>query len=187
MTQVRGRIAPVRGETRPPRIPTINGHYWVPIDDVTVSVINFSYSADPNIPLDREFALSMETGYGRGPDDLLPDFRLKRNWRNNFLIDRTLQANQSFTGIEGINTQDVAVQEGMGPIVDRSEEHLGSTDRAIVQMRRLLLEATRTVEAGGRPRAADSSAYRNIRAVDRYVDSESEIPALIARELVARY
>ncbi len=187
VTQMRARAVPVRGEKSPPRIPTINGHYWVPIDDVTVSVINFSYSADPEIPLDREFAREMEAGYGRGEDELLPDGRLKRNWRNNYLIDRDVQATQTFTGIEGINTQDVAVQEGMGPIVDRSEEHLGSTDRAIVQMRRLLLEATRVVEAGGNPRAADSSAYRNIRAVDRYVDAESEIPALIARELTARF
>ena len=98
-----------------------------------------------------------------------------------------MQARQSFTGIEGINTQDVAVQEGMGPITDRSEEHLGSTDRAIVQMRRLLLEATRTVEAGGTPRGVDSAAYRNVRAVDHYVDAEADIPALIAREVTGRF
>src|SRR6185436_20773315 len=44
VTQVRGRIAPVRGEKTPPKIPVISGHYWVPIDDVTVAVFNFSYS-----------------------------------------------------------------------------------------------------------------------------------------------
>jgi phthalate 4,5-dioxygenase oxygenase subunit len=186
-TQVRGRIAPVRGEKVPPKIPVISGHYWVPIDDVTVSVINFSYSADPKIPLDREFALAAEADYGRGPDDLLPDGRLKRNAQNDFLINRDLQARQSFSGIEGINTQDVAVQEGMGPIADRSEENLGSTDRAIVQMRRLLLDAARTVEAGGKPRGVDSAAYRNVRAVDHYADTEADIPALIAREVVARF
>jgi phthalate 4,5-dioxygenase oxygenase subunit len=186
-TQVRGRIVPVRGEKQPPKIPLISGHYWVPIDDVTVSVINFSYSADPKIPLDREFALAAEADYGRGPNDLLPDGRLRRNARNDFLINRDVQAETSFTGISGINTQDVAVQEGMGPIVDRSEEHLGSTDRAIVQMRRLLLEATRTVEAGGKPRGVDSAAYRNVRAVDHYADTETDIPALIAREVVARF
>jgi phenylpropionate dioxygenase-like ring-hydroxylating dioxygenase large terminal subunit len=186
-TQIRGRIAPVRGETAPPKIPLISGHYWVPIDDVTVSVINFSYSADPNIPLQREFALASESDYGRGPDDLLPDLRLKKNLGNQYLIDRELQRTRSFTGIEGINTQDVAVQEGMGPIADRSEEHLGSTDRAIVMMRRLLLEATRTVEAGRTPRGADSGSYRAVRAVDHYADSEADIPGLIAREGAARF
>ena len=186
-TQVRARAVPVRGETAPPRIPIIAGHYWVPIDDVTVSVINFSYSADPAIPLDHDFAMAAEAGYGRGPDDVLPDGLLKRNLQNGFQIDRDLQARESFTGIVGINTQDVAVQEGMGTIVDRSEEHLGSTDRAIVQLRRLLLDATRTVEAGGKPRGADSASYRTIRAVDQYVASETDIPAVIDREIAARF
>jgi hypothetical protein len=187
VTQIRGRIAPVRGENAPPRVPLINGHFWVPIDDVTVSVINFSYSADPAIPLDREFALEADISYGRGPDDLLPDLRLKRNSSNDFLIDRDVQKTRTFTGIDGVNTQDAAVQEGMGPIVDRSEEHLGSTDRAIIAMRRLLLEAVRTVEAGGMPKGVDPVSYRGVRAVDHYADSEFTIAGLIARERLARF
>ena len=75
----------------------------------------------------------------------------------------------------------------MGPIPDRSQEHLGSTDRAIVTMRRLLLEATRSVEAGSNPRGVDSASYARVRAVDHFADSESQIPALIAREVKARF
>ena len=185
--QIRGRIAPVRGEKAPPKIPTINGHYWVPIDDVTTQVFNFSYSADPDIPLTEDFALKAEAEYGRGPDELLPDFRLKKNFANDFLIDREMQKTQSFTGIEGINTQDVAVQEGMGPIVDRTQEHLGSTDRAIITMRRQLLDAIRTVEKGGVPRGADPSTYRHLRAVDHFADSEADIAPLVEREVKARF
>jgi hypothetical protein len=37
--------------------------------------------------------------------------------------------------------------------VDRSREHLGPADRAVIQARRLLLEAVKTVEDGGTPRA----------------------------------
>ncbi len=185
--QLRGRIVPVRGEKAPPRIPLISGHIWVPIDDVTVSVINFSYSADPKIPLDMDFAVDSEADYGRGSEDMLPDFRLKKNLSNDFLIDRELQKTGTFSGIRGINTQDVAVQEGMGPIVDRSKEHLGSTDRAIIVLRRLLLEACRSVEAGGTPKGVDPSSYRNVRAVDHYADSESAIPQLIERERKARF
>jgi hypothetical protein len=186
-TQIRGRIAPVRGEKAAPRVPLIAGHFWVPIDDVTVSVLNFFYSADPAIPVDREYIIRQETEYGRGPDDLRPDMRLKKSLANDFLIDRQVQRTHTFSGISGVNTQDVAVQEGMGPIVDRSQEHLGSTDRAVVTMRRLLLEATRTVEAGGVPKGADPSTYRTMRAVDHYVDGESDVPALIARERIARF
>ncbi|HYM19256.1 MAG TPA: Rieske 2Fe-2S domain-containing protein, partial [Micropepsaceae bacterium] len=89
--QLRSRRVPVRGEDVAPRVPTINGHIWVPSDDVTLSVFNFSYSADPGTPLSEEFIAAAESGYGRGPGDLLPDLRLKRNRSNDFLIDRELQ------------------------------------------------------------------------------------------------
>ena len=54
-------------------------------------------------------------------------------------------------------------------------------------MRRLLLEAVRTVEAGGAPKGVDPSTYRTVRAVDHYADSESAIAALVARERLARF
>ncbi|HEX5278537.1 MAG TPA: Rieske 2Fe-2S domain-containing protein [Micropepsaceae bacterium] len=186
-TQLRARTVPVRGETAPPRVPLISGHFWIPNDDVTTTVFNFSYSADPAIELDQQFWRAAEADYGRGPDDMLPDFRLKKNLANNYMIDRELQRTRSFTGITGINTQDVAIQEGMGPIADRSEEHLGSTDRAITAVRRLLMDATRSVAAGGTLRGIDPATYRDVRAVDHYADSEADIPAVIAREVQARY
>jgi hypothetical protein len=55
--------------------------------------------------------------------------------------------------------QDRAIQESMGPIVDRSQEHLGPADRAVIQARRLLLQATRTVEAGDTPPGVEPSYY----------------------------
>jgi len=186
VTQIRGRIAPFGGGNAPRRVPTICGHSWVPADDVTTNVFNFMYSADPNIPLDREFALEMETDDGRGPDQLRPDLRLKLNKSNDYGIDRQVQKTRTFTGIEGVNTQDVAVQEGMGAIVDRSQEHLSATDRAVITMRRLMLEAVKTVEAGGAPRGTDPAAYRDRRAVDHIVD-EAEVNATIERESRARF
>ena len=38
-----------------------------------------------------------------------------------------------------------------GRIVDRSKEHLGPADKAIIQARKLLRQAVKTVEAGGTP------------------------------------
>jgi hypothetical protein len=185
-TAMRGREAPLRGATNPPAHPTMCGHLWVPIDDVTTMVFNFIYSADPAIALPLEFALHNEREDGRHPDDLLPDFRLKANASNDYLIDRKRQKVENFTGIEGINTQDVAVQEGMGPIVDRTREHLGSTDRAIIQMRRLQLEAIKTVESGGVPKGADTASYANARAVDRIVH-KSKVEATLAEDSRARF
>ena len=79
-----------------------------------------------------------------------------------------MQKQRNLPGIEGINTQDRAVQESMGPIVDRSEEYLGPADKAIIAMRRLLLQAVRTVETGGTHPRADNSYY-GLRAVERIV------------------
>ncbi len=55
----------------------------------------------------------------------------------------------SHTGIVGIPNQDMAMWETMGPIADRSRERLGVSDVAIVHFRRIMVEAARTVGAGG--------------------------------------
>ena len=55
----------------------------------------------------------------------------------------------SHTGIAGIPNQDIAMWETMGPIADRSRERLGASDMAIVQFRRIMIEAARRVRDGG--------------------------------------
>ena len=77
------------------------------------------------------------------------------------------------TGIEGVNQQDRAVQEAMGPIVDRSKEMLSQSDKAIVAARRLLLDATKTVEDGGNPMATDDSYY-DIRAIEQVLPEDAK-------------
>jgi phthalate 4,5-dioxygenase len=170
------------------KVPTINGHIWVPMDDYTTAVYNWQYSYDPKIPVTPEYAIEHETMYGRGPTDLIPgSYWLKKNMRNDYFIDRLLQKNQTFTGIEGINTQDMALQEGMGPICDRSKEHLGTSDRAIIAMRQLLLEAIDTVEQGGDPRGTDPQTYRTVRAVDKMVPLDLPWKEALGDELVAKF
>ena len=75
------------------------------------------------------------------------------------MLDRTVQRNESYTGIDGINVQDRAIQESMGPIVDRSKEHLGPADKAIIQARKLLRQAVKAVEAGSAPDGTGTSYY----------------------------
>jgi hypothetical protein len=47
----------------------------------------------------------------------------------------------------------------MWRIVDRSKEHLGPVDKAIIQARKLLRQAVKTVEAGGSPDGTGTSYY----------------------------
>jgi phthalate 4,5-dioxygenase len=83
-------------------------------------------------------------------DDVDKDFRpIKRHAHNNYLQDRSLMAEGSFTGIPGIPNQDIAMWESMGPIADRTQERLGASDIAIVQFRRLMLDAVQGFEADG--------------------------------------
>jgi phthalate 4,5-dioxygenase len=169
-------------------LPTIHGHLWIPMDDHTTWTWNWMYSYDPAQPLTEEYAIGFEIASGRGPDDLIPGtFKPKKNLRNDYLIDRHVQKTQTYTGITGINTQDIALQEGMGPICDRSKEHLGTTDRAIIVTRQLLLEACDAVAAGESPRGADPATYRAVRAVDRLVPKDVDWRESMKDELVARF
>jgi phenylpropionate dioxygenase-like ring-hydroxylating dioxygenase large terminal subunit len=141
----------------------ITGHAWVPMDDENTMVYNIRYAfgEEPFKNIEER-----ERGSGRGADDQTADFRKKRNPANDWLIDRQVQKTETFTGIDGINTQDQAIQESMGPIVDRTQEHLGSVDKAIVAARLLLLRAVKTVEAGGDPPGVGPSYYL-ARAIER--------------------
>ena len=69
------------------------------------------------------------------------------------------KAGRTYSGIAGFAMQDSGVQELMGPIVDRSREHLGPADKAIIQARKLLREAVKAVEAGKQPAGTGTSYY----------------------------
>src|SRR6185312_14718634 len=107
---IRARSTGPRGGVA--EVPHMTGHIWVPIDDETCWIYNWLYSYVPEISLDRRFALARETEQGRGPDDLVPGYRLKANRGNDYFLDRTVQKQQTFSGIPGVNTQDYAIQEG---------------------------------------------------------------------------
>ena len=95
--------------------------------------------------------------------DVEHNFRSIKNRDNLYLIDRDLQRQETYTGIVGLNTQDRAIQESMGPVADRTLERLGTTDRAIIHARRVLMQAIKTVQAGGDPPGV-APTYYNLRA-----------------------
>ena len=186
--QCRGFVVGNRADSEDWHQPSIHGHVWAPIDDETTWVFNWMYSVDPQQPLDSRYVETFEAFAGRGPQHHIPGtYRLRANKRNDYFIDRIVQKAQTFTGIDGITTQDYALQEGMGPICDRSLEHLGTGDRAIIVTRQLLLEATDAVEQGQAPRGIDPEQYRAIRAYDQLIPKDSDWRDTMAPALVARY
>ena len=166
--------------------PLVKGHFWVPMDDENTSVYNISYSAEEDKPISDELWARAEKNAGRAPEDYIEGtFWLLRNASNDYLVDRNVQKTRTFTGIEGVNTQDFAVQEGMGPIVDRTREQLGTTDRAIVMARRLYREAVDAVEQEWAPKGTDPETYRSVRAADMILPSDRPWQETMKDELLA--
>jgi len=171
----------------PEEYPSVNGHLWVPVDDENCCVFNWMYSASPDKALPRDYCIEHETLFGRGPTNSLPGYRLARNQSNDYLIDREVQRTDTFTGISGINTQDFALQETMRPTVDRSKEHLGAADAAIIVARQLLIEAVHDVEEDRAPRGVNPQAYRDVRGCDKILDKDTPWEVGLAQSLIAQF
>jgi hypothetical protein len=148
----------------------VAGHMWVPMDDNNCMVYNWEYSPSGTGMEDQELVARI---LGTGPGEQTPDFKKVRDLSNDYLIDREAQKKFTFTGIFGVNVQDHAVQESMGPIVDRTIEHLGPADKAIIIMRKQLAQGVKVVADGGDP-AGTGNTYYNVVAVDRVMPSKAD-------------
>jgi len=85
---------------------------------------------------------------------------------NEYGFDRSMMGGVSFTGVPDFAAQDFMVTESMGPIVDRTKEHLTTSDLAISRMRAQLLSAARGLAAGIEPPAlADGEGSRDFRTI----------------------
>jgi phthalate 4,5-dioxygenase len=85
---------------------------------------------------------------------------------NHYLIDREIQQSATFSGVSDFVSQDFMVTESMGPIYDRTQEHLGTTDVSIIKMRTILIEAAKALAAGGEAPAL-GGAFREIRGAEK--------------------
>jgi hypothetical protein len=126
-------------------------------------MLGFTVTWHPDRPLTERELAEIQSWTGVHTEVDPKTFKPERNKDNEYLLDRALQRSRaSYTGIRGIREEDLAVQESMGPIFDRSSEHLGSADLAVIATRRRLLEAVRSLaERGSVPyEAQHPDAYR---------------------------
>ena len=151
------------------------GRGWVPIDDENTSV--FGYSYNPEAPLTEDQIKGIESGRAfpprveRGTIQLRDEYVIDHNIgvankSNDSLIDREMQKTVSYTGIWGINEQDRGLQEGMGRIVDRSREHLGTADQATIAARRLLIRMAQELQEGIEPAIVTNGDIYRVRSLD---------------------
>lgn len=117
----------------------------VPMDDTNTAFYFMAWghpSQTPDTATWRKF-LGQTVGV-----DLDATYRPLRNRENHFWQDREAMKAGNFTGITGFPNQDVAMWVTMGPIADRTHERLGASDMAIVEFRKLMLDALRDFQNG---------------------------------------
>jgi hypothetical protein len=131
---------------------TAGGGLWVvPMDDeltMTFSITTHNSLRRSEVVVGRRRELDFP-GWPYAEDGL------SRDLDNDWLIDREVQrAGTIYSGIAGsFNNQDVMATQTA--FRDRRREHLGTLDRKIIRIRRLLLEAAKNLAKGLEPPALD--------------------------------
>lgn len=132
---------------------------FVPRDDY--STWHFQWFFDNTRPVNRASRID------EGGHWIDKDFRKLRNIDNWYLQDRAAMKTKTMAGIDGVVTQDHAVCETQGVILDRTKEHLGTSDVAVVAWRRLMLRRARSLAESPQPAELfpEPVEWRKIKAV----------------------
>jgi phthalate 4,5-dioxygenase oxygenase subunit len=128
--------------SRQPVVPTdCSVFISVPMDDAShLLFFGFWDEAGPLVDISKHFSSDLD------PDNLVDE---TDSAENNWGQDRAAMAAGHFSGLtKSVLHEDVAVQMSMGPIVDRSQEHVCGTDLAIMRTRQFLLDLLKRFEAG---------------------------------------
>jgi phenylpropionate dioxygenase-like ring-hydroxylating dioxygenase large terminal subunit len=135
------------------------GHAFVPVDDERCWTFSIDYH--PRRPLSEVELEAMHAGKGIHVNLMPGTFTPTANKRNDYQMDRAGQRQKkTFSGVYGVGVQDAAVQESMGPIQDRTREHLVSSDNNILMARRRLKDAADAVARGVAPPGLDPQVQR---------------------------
>ena len=134
----------------------------IPIDDVTTAQWYIAYNPHEPIPRDRFRMYGNTSGDADYFNSDMGD--VTNLWQQ----DRQAMKEGHWSGIVGRGNayEDFAVQESMGPIVDRSKEFLASCDHVIIRARSQLMRAvTRFQETGETSFNGQDVKFDRIRAI----------------------
>jgi phthalate 4,5-dioxygenase oxygenase subunit len=162
-------------------IPSLNSYYTVmevPKDDENTATY---IVVDGEQPVDRErvikiLGLDDERFYNATTCEFtaLPAQRwgqardkMKSNW----------------TGLRGLEQEDAIISLSMGPVFDRSKEHLVAADRAVMRLRRRILENIKLVQAGEQPLGARLPDLTGLLATDLTVPAGTSWQEIAAPNL----
>ena len=143
---------------------------WMAMDDHTTMM--FSVTFHPLRALTDDELDRMHAGSGAGyvgdanflPADGEPGgaWRPRVGRENDYHWSQDLQRTSHYSGFPDFWAQDAAMQEGMGPIYDRSREHLGTSDLGVIRVRQRLLQAAKALrdQRATPPAAGQPELYR---------------------------
>lgn len=116
--------------------------WHVPIDDLNCYWYAMFTSFGDAVDKDKMRAQRLK-------EHTLPDYAPVKNRSNQYHYSPEEQNSSTYTGMgQDINVHDQWACESMGPIQDRTEEHLGRSDIGIIRYRRLLNEMISRVSEG---------------------------------------
>lgn len=142
-------------------------HWHVPIDDTHhwKYIVIYRYAG----PVDSAYLERLLLSETEAP------YILKRNAENRYLQSRDELRASTYVGMgHNFQAHDRFAVESQRVISDRTLEHLGVTDRAVIVMRKQLLEAVDDVEHGRDPRFTSRDASGNL--LEEMVVRAQELP-----------
>ncbi|MEA2640991.1 MAG: phthalate 4,5-dioxygenase [Chloroflexota bacterium] len=136
----------------------------VPVDDERM--VGYTVTWHPTRPLTETEIANIESWRGIYAEVDPRTYQPLCVRANDYQLDREKQRSESFTGIRGIREQDLAVQEDQfgGPIADRTREHLGTSDAAVIALRQRLLRTLHDMEQGREPPEPTNGAAYLVRS-----------------------
>jgi nitrite reductase/ring-hydroxylating ferredoxin subunit len=155
---------------------SLSGHAFVPMDDETTMCWNISWNPGKTLGNRGEGGAPGATLEGYLPDtsDWMGRWRQVANKENDYQRDYEAELTKRFSGIPSINLQDSGIQESMGPIINRTKEHLGGTDAMIIQMRRRMIRSAQALEQGAVPAEIDNPGLCQLRALQMILSRDQD-------------
>jgi phthalate 4,5-dioxygenase len=164
-----------------------SGRWYVPIDDESCSSFEFSYRHSQ--PLNKDVMVKFRN------ENVAADRRHVRRPENRYLQDRGSMKGEDgpFSGMgRYFPAHDAFAVETQGGIQDRTNEHLGSTDIVIIEVRKALLAAIKQMEETGEPpglvRVKDDSGrpFRDFICTEVFIGEDEDGPSYCRRVLAER-
>jgi len=150
----------------------------VPIDDENTATFSVRYGQRPIERMSRV----RETGFD-DPEFYSGEDCKFRFTRDDFAKQKRAEMDRSWSGFRGIALEDAVIVTSMGPIYDRSLEHLVAADVAVVRFRRRLFDSADRVERGEAPIGVEID-HRSVTAIDAPMPAAGHWRTLVPTHVV---